>query len=180
MVSIGYETGWDPELVWTWWRRGRFYHFPCRELNSGHPARTLDTILTELPRFPRLRLPFLLRFGRITQLCKYCLWEGHDVLYFKAGLKELFESCSIYLDVRHSDICAFLCLIRNVTTQVWKHLFTCLNIAFIYVNFPSFRFYTQKSHDFNFWLEISMSNFCAVRCTGLRTVAYSVSCLLIF
>jgi hypothetical protein len=48
-VPIGEEAGWPPDPVWTRRRREKS-PYPCLESNSGRPARSLVTILTELSR----------------------------------------------------------------------------------------------------------------------------------
>jgi hypothetical protein len=47
-VPNGYEAAWNPELVWTRWRRENVSHY--RESKSGLPVRSPNATLTELPR----------------------------------------------------------------------------------------------------------------------------------
>jgi len=49
LEPIEQETVWVPELVWKRWLRKKSLHLPGN--NSGHPVRSLVTILTELSRF---------------------------------------------------------------------------------------------------------------------------------
>jgi hypothetical protein len=51
-VSIGYERGWAPEPAGMNGMARRKNHSPCQESNIGLPARSLVTILTELPQLP--------------------------------------------------------------------------------------------------------------------------------
>jgi hypothetical protein len=46
-VPIVQEDGWAPEPVWKRWRREK-NHCTYRESNSGRPASSLVTILTEM------------------------------------------------------------------------------------------------------------------------------------
>jgi len=48
-VPVRFEAGWAAEPVWKRWRREE--NGPCREFDTGRPARSLVTILTELSRF---------------------------------------------------------------------------------------------------------------------------------
>jgi len=47
---------WAPESV-TWWQREKSHHYPCWELNPGHPAHSLVCILTELHKKIFTHLP---------------------------------------------------------------------------------------------------------------------------
>jgi hypothetical protein len=50
-VPIGQEAGWASEPVWTRWRiRKKLLSSLYRGSNPDHPAHSLATILTELPR----------------------------------------------------------------------------------------------------------------------------------
>jgi len=48
-VPVGYEAEWDPEPVWTRWRREKF-PIPTENWNTDRLARNLVVIPTELSR----------------------------------------------------------------------------------------------------------------------------------
>jgi hypothetical protein len=43
------ELVWAPEPVWARWRKDS-HHWPFREFNPGRPARSLVSVLTEVPQ----------------------------------------------------------------------------------------------------------------------------------
>jgi hypothetical protein len=48
LVPIAQEVRWAQEQAWTQWQGEKSLPCPCWELNPGHPACSLVTILTEL------------------------------------------------------------------------------------------------------------------------------------
>jgi hypothetical protein len=57
-VPIGKEARWAPEPVWTRWQREKDLS-ACRGSKSDSPARSLVTILTELPELQIIFLGFI-------------------------------------------------------------------------------------------------------------------------
>jgi hypothetical protein len=64
-VSIGYVLGWDPEPVWTLWRREQ--SCLCRDLNSGYP--------THSPSLYQLSYPDSYERKYVSRFSGYLPWE---------------------------------------------------------------------------------------------------------
>ena len=63
LVPLGYEAGWTPEPVGTFWRREQFF-VPARIHTLDHPNCSLVTILTTLCRSGCFRITFHNNGGR--------------------------------------------------------------------------------------------------------------------